>query len=328
MKRITLEALLRDSGLWDEEYETQCAGVLAMLEEKKIKPVKRAGTNGKRPALWREYWVAKEEAGAEDWTEELSYKLSPLIYPDYYLAHPAQYVEDREMVLALSDYLTGKRAFLSQAESVNERSFEIWNREKFLSKESGRTLLKRCGLSLDFFHVYQTAEPFSYFVQNRNTPQNLLIVENKDTFYSMRRHLLAGNLEILGMETGTLIYGAGKRILRSFADFELGAEPYMEAAENRFFYFGDLDYEGILIYESLAKEQMEKRRIIPFAAAYEAMLRKVLEVKALPATKERQNRNIDSLFFSFFPEETAVKMRDILEGGRYIPQEILNAADF
>ena len=70
----------------------------------------------------------------------------------------------------------------------------------------------------------------------------------------MRSHLIAaGILEIFSMEVGTLIYGAGKGILRSFQDFDLCAEPYMTYSENTIFYFGDLDYEGIGIYENLAE---------------------------------------------------------------------------
>lgn len=35
-------------------------------------------------------------------------------------------------------------------------------------------------------------------IARRQTPQNILLIENKDTFYSMRRHLISGVAEILG----------------------------------------------------------------------------------------------------------------------------------
>ena len=54
----------------------------------------------------------------------------------------------------------------------------------------------------------------------------------------MRRHLLEGNEEILGIKIDTLIYGAGKGIFRSFEDFDLCVEPYMKAAGTRFIYLG------------------------------------------------------------------------------------------
>lgn len=59
----------------------------------------------------------------------------------------------------------------------------------------------------------------------------------------MRRHLLGGGKTILGLETGTLIYGAGKQILRSFFDFSLCMEPYINCTGNQIYYFGGLDYE-------------------------------------------------------------------------------------
>lgn len=58
--------------------------------------------------------------------------------------------------------------------------------------------------------------------------------------------------KIFGMEIGTVIYGAGKGILRSFEDFQFCVEPHINHSANEILYFGDLDYEGIGIYERLA----------------------------------------------------------------------------
>ena len=88
-----------------------------------------------------------------------------------------------------------------------------------------------CGIGEELLNMYGTAEPFAYYAHTRDVPQNILILENKDTFYSMRRVLLNGKTAICGMETGTLIYGAGKRVIRSFQEFDLCAEPYMKQDE-------------------------------------------------------------------------------------------------
>ena len=137
-----------------------------------------------------------------------------------------------------------------------------------MSKGQGRRILKRCGLEVSFFNIYETTEPLAYYSRTRNVPQNLLILENKDTFFSMRRRLLEGNETILGIKIDTLIYGAGKGIFRSFEDFDLCVEPYMKAAGNQIYYFGDLDYEGIGIYENLSADFGEKWNIVPFEAGY------------------------------------------------------------
>ncbi len=327
MKRISLEALLSLHAAAEAPYSVQYQTILGLLEAGEVKPVKASGLNGKKPALYREYWLADPEEDAQALREELLYRLSPFICVDYYLKHPAVYRRDREWVLLLSDFLLYRRELLKTQESVNERSFEIWAREKFLSREQGPAVLKRCGLDLTFLNLYLTTEPLAYYSHTRAVPQNLLILENKDPFYSMRRFLLEGGERLFDVEVGTLIYGGGKGIWRSFEEFSLQAEPYMREDGNQIFYFGDLDYEGIGIYENLAALFEGQWEIRPFVPAYEAMLCKARAVPALPLMKEGQNRRLSGRFFSFFREETREEAQAVLSGGRYIPQEILNMSD-
>ena len=319
MKRISLEELLKSHV--GESYGRQYQFVMKWLEQGKIKPVKASGTNGKSPALYRAYWLVEEKKDYSVLEEELKYRLHPMISVDYYLSHLEVYEKDREFVLALDGYLRC-------CKSMNERSFEIWNREKFLVKEQGKRILKCCGMQAEDLNVYGTAEPLAYYSHNRQTPQNLLVLENKDTFYSMRRHLLEGKGRILKKEISTLIYGAGKRILKSFEDFDFCIEPYMAEPGNNIYYFGDLDYEGIGIYEKLAETFQERWEILPFVPAYVKMIEKAGGAAALPDTKERQNRNITGYFFSYFTEGQVTKMNEVLGQGKYIPQEILNISDF
>lgn len=341
MKRISLTELLRARA--DVPYRQQYEYIRSLISKGKIKPLKASGTNGKSPALYREYWLSESQKDYRILEEELKYQLHPVIAVDYYLSHLKNYEQDRQWVLMLSEYLKKNREKLEYTESTNERSFEIWGHEKFLSRGQGKRILKNCGLKEDFLNTYQTTEPLAYYSRTRQVPQNILILENKDTFYSMRRHLLDNVMEtasdelpngkgrVLGMEIGTLIYGAGKGILRSFLDFDLCVEPYMKDSRNRIYYFGDLDYEGIGIYESLTEMAAGRWEIHPFAGAYEAMVRKAdaaCGMENLPDTKELQNRNIREDFFSHFHKEQVNRMKAILESGKYIPQEILNIADF
>lgn len=327
MKRISLEELLQKHP--NDSYQQQYARIMELLGQGKLKPVKNAGHNGKKPALCLSYWQACEpEAAFAELKEELKYHLEPMISVSYYLSHLEEYQKDRPWVQMLNTYLKENRHLLKQPISVNERSFEIFHREKFFTREQGLKILKRCGLGPESFNMYETAEPFAYYSNTRKVPQNLLILENKDTFFSMRRFLLAGSPHIFGEEIGTLIYGAGKRIVKSFRDFGLSAEPYMKAEGNQFYYFGDLDYEGIGIYESLAAQSLAHHKLVPFLAAYQAMLAKAAKADRLPDAKEFQNQNISGAFFSYFSKEATKQMQRILEKGQYIPQEILNIKDF
>ncbi len=433
MKKISLEQLLRESG--EEAYPEQYRHICRRIEAQELIPVKKSPLNGKKPALHLSYWLAEEEPDYEEETEELKFRMSPAIRTDYYLKHLKVYREEAAWVRMLNRY------FLEQEErkaggygepvsvSLNERSFQIWGREKFLQREQGRKILAHCGVELRQLHVYGTTEPLAYYSCTGRVPQAVLILENKDTFYSTRRYLsgdwrekdsvradameevqaertvlkdsksrhetiserciwtqnvglsggcgqaqatsLSGECiqaqdvgrpgigreegmermgaeggshesrdasggiprRIFGREIGTVIYGAGKGILRSFEDFRFCVESHVNAPGNEILYFGDLDYEGIGIYERLAElfgSGENRCEIKPFTQAYEKMLEKaaVQGMEFLPDTSENQNRNLSGQFFQYFTESVKARMNQILEAGKYIPQEIINITDF
>ena len=328
MKRIGLEEieLKYKVKTYQELYEK----VLLLIQKEEIKPVKVSGKNGKKPALYKEYWKIEKKQDNSEYIEELSYQYVPMISTNYYLKHIRQYQEDRQWLLLLNQYLKTNRKELEIPKAMNERSFDIWHREKFIKEEQGKKILKRCGMTLEDLNLYETTEPLAYYTHTREIPQNMLILENKDTFYSMRKCLLSGSEQICGVVIGTLIYGAGKGILRSFQDFSLCAEPYMRKQGNVIYYFGDLDYEGILIYENLTTLFNEEYEIKPFHQAYLKMLEKAKQIgiEQLPMTKTGQNQNISTFFFDSFKKEQVEQMQQILEKGRYIPQEILSVEDF
>ncbi|MDE7183274.1 MAG: hypothetical protein K2O40_02125, partial [Lachnospiraceae bacterium] len=255
MKRINLDALSAKYRI--SEYKELYAKVIALIQDNKIKPVKASGVNGKSPALYKEYWIVEEKQDVSSYLNELNYALVPSIATDYYRSHIDQYLEDRPWVLLLNDYLKQDN-FMTQM-SENERSFDIWHREKFLKQEQGKKILKRCGLDTALLNYYRTTEPIAYYCATRQTPQNLLIIENKDTFYSMRKRLMGSQPSksasgqsmsekghknemdsaartICGEPIGTLIYGAGKGIIAAFSDFDISGEPYMTAQGNAILY--------------------------------------------------------------------------------------------
>ncbi|MCR5836450.1 MAG: DUF2220 domain-containing protein [Lachnospiraceae bacterium] len=325
MKKISVDDLLKSCNKRD--YKEQYEFIIRKIEDNKIKPVIASGKNGKTPSLYNSYWIIEEEKDYSVLEEELKFRIHPKISIDYYMKHIEQYEEEREFVLLLNDYLYKNDEKLKYPESVNERSFEIWRREKFISKENGKTILNHCGIDIDYLNVYDTVEPLAYYTKTTNTPQNILIIENKDTFFSMRKHLIEFSDEIFGTVIGTIIYGGGKRIIRSFRDFDFCVEPHMRQKENNILYFGDLDYEGIGMFERLEEIFRERWKIMPFVEAYKAMLIKIDDFSNLPDTKEKQNRNITELFFAYFDQKTVSDMKEILENDKYIPQEIINISD-
>lgn len=303
--------------------------VLKLIDEGHISPIKNSGGNGKSPALCKRYKIVKKMQDNSEYINELNYNISSYLNTDYYRNNIEKYKEDRNYILSLNEYIENRVNGAQIKVSLNERSFEIWGREKFLQKEGGKTLLKKLGLSLEDLYIYETTEPLPYYSHNKNIPQNVLILENKDTFYSMRRYLINNNNKIMGTEIGTLVYGGGKNINKTFKDFSYCVEPYLAHTDNTILYLGDIDYEGIVIYESL-KSIFEKGHIIkPFVDGYKVMIDKYLDRNiSLPKTKDGQNRNISNVFLGEFTEEYICKINEILIDNKYIPQEILNINDF
>lgn len=325
-KRITLEDI--EKLYRCETYQDLYECVEKLVKRGDIKPIKTSDLNGKQPVLYKRYHICKEEVDYTSYKEELQYKLNPIMTLDYYIQHMSKYKEDREVLMQLSKYLN-ERPQDEEAFSMNERSFQIWGREKYLQKEGGLSLLKRVGLTLNDLNIYETTVPLAYYVHHKTNPQNILIIENKDTFYSMRRHLLMGNETICKVPIGTLIYGAGKQVVKAFETFMYLAEPHIQSENNRFLYFGDLDYEGIGIYESLISSSNMAQEITIFEEGYEAMLRKYERLNiSLPFTKEKQKVVKGEYFMKTFNQTIQNQIQDILQEGYYIPQEILNRLDF
>lgn len=317
-KRIELATIEQHYELFD--YQELYQFIQQALQNGYLEPVKASGSNGKKPALYKKYHIITKIENEEELRQELLFSLSPALKNDYYLNHLKQYELDREAIFKLSDFFQSQRSCLQLPTSLNERSFQIWQQEKFLAQE-GQRLLKNVGLTLDDLNIYETAEPLAYYSVSKETPQNILIIENKDTFYSLRKYMIEGHQQILGFPMKTLIYAGGKKGIKGFQHFEASVEPYLLHQANRFYYFGDLDYEGILIFEKLRDHFYCE----PFVLAYEAMLKKSVSLQ-LPKTKEKQNRQISEMFFNYF--EDCTLMKATLESDRYIPQEILTMQDF
>lgn len=326
-KRIDIDELQQYLNI--SEYIELASAVTNLINDEVIMPIKSSKLNGKKPALYNRYTIIDEKEDISMYTSELSYGINIGLDKTYYIKNIDRYKDDRKFILSLSKFLDKRMILLNTQVSANERSFQIWEREKFLSREGGKRILKNLNLSVEFLNIYDTTEPLSYYSYSKNSPQKILILENKDTFYSMRKHLIGGKSRIFGENISTLIYGGGKNIYRTFEDFEVCAEPHLIDKGNEILYLGDLDYEGIIIYEGLYKIFKDNFNIKPFVKGYESMINKFTEENiSLPKTKDGQNRNIGQVFTKEFSKLYRDSIMNILTSDKYIPQEILNISDF
>jgi hypothetical protein len=275
----------------------------------------KSGTNGRNPILYKKYGVELPKEDYSEIVDEIK-RLNAFLSINYYLNKPKEYKKDREYILKLNDYVIYHYDRFLVPMSINERSFDIWGEEKFLRRSP--TILSNLGLNYNKLNVYNTPEPF--FSETINIySNNVLIIENKDTWFTLRKILMEENKNILGLDIGLLIYGEGKKIISSIE--YLNHKDFSFLNNPTILYWGDIDYEGINIIYSLSK----KVELKLFTNAYSEMLRKTKDIKSLKDMSNDQVKTKDlEQFLSSFNANDRNKITEILESNKYIPQEILN----
>lgn len=288
----------------------------------RLSPVKSNGINYMSPPLYAKYRIIEDIASRDqkDYISEIL-SLHPMLKKDYYLKHIEHYEADRAYISCLNKYLQTKGiANLKKCRpTLNERSFELFNDEKFLDKQ-GKTLLKRLGMDIENLNCYRTFEAFFYIFIESSSEGNILIIENKDSFMSLLRAMNPKDNSTLNRSgIKLLIYGEGNKITKSFEFME---ELSREFRTDKVFYFGDIDYPGIDIYQRL-RENFPKYNIIPHTILYEQLLNKVDQP---PKARNTVKHDI-GMFLGYFDKKIAREISTILEGNGYIPQEGLSFAD-
>jgi len=255
--------------------------------------------------------------------------LSPRINIDYYATHAVQYVKDREFIFKIDELV---RQNSVEELTVNERSYLLFGDEKAITIPAdaavdGNRILKNLKLTIEDIKAKKTYEPFFYAVKEyfslegeSQAVRTALIVENKDTFWTLHLALTSGELKNVNM----VVYGEGHAIHQKFAYFEMIGG----STSDRYFYFGDLDQEGIHIFNSLRKK-FPAYDIKPAVKLYSIVLRKTGIEKAHPLRKKQVVGNSSlSPFIDFFEPDEKETIKKIVDERKYLPQEIFNKSDF
>ena len=313
--------------LGEPNYPAFHSLVAELLTEGKLIPVKASGQNGRVPSLANKYRIIKPREDYTDYLEPIR-SLEPTLHIAAYLQKPEVYVRHRDILEGLSRYLWYRAHLLEQPMSRKERSFSIWGKEKLLDEQFAlvREVFRFNGLSENLLNYYDTPEPFFEYVHERSLPGNLLVIENKDTWFTLRKLLReTGKNRLAGTSIQALIYGEGNKItklkaLENYAQEMFGREVL---SQGNFFYFGDLDYEGIRLYYRTQKSN-PTLNLRPFQALYRNMLH-LAEERDLPLSPDGRELKVKVQEFERLlglePDEDKLSF---LRQGRYIPQEILN----
>lgn len=330
-KRIrteTLESyLLKSLGkreYWQKGgYLTFVKAMNLLVDQGYIRPIKAWQENGKRPPLSNGYQILEKGVMENKDIERLLTFFHPGIKTTYFIKNQKEYQRYYPYLLALDQFLKEAQDFQKKPPlTLNERSFQIFSQEKWLGSREGSHFLQIISLSYEDLNCYPTYEPFFYYHKKEIGERvNSLIIENKDTFYSIKKLFLRGCYSFFSRDYNLLIYGEGNKITRSFSYYyEL---EHLQGLPASFYYFGDLDPAGISIWYRLT-ERMDQE-VLPAVPFYQALLHHQRE--KIPSLKTRQRplpREVEDAFLSFFPEEDKKILKDFLAKRRYLPQEGLH----
>lgn len=291
-----------------------------LINEDILKKMSPRKTTVEQPPLALKYRICKEDN--EDLTElkKEILKLNRAFSLEYYLSNPKQYLQDKQYLQILGDYLQQEEKPLL---SINELSYQLFNDEKFFKgtdESHGEAILKNLGLTYADLNCYYAYEPFIYhlFSQTNQTIKTGLIIENKDTYWSFVQ-LLSNHA--VSLDIDVLIYGEGKKIISSLRYLE-----FLKVDLDYLWYFGDIDREGIHIYLNL-REAYPQLNIKPFISGYEKLVNHTFDriLNRTPRAQAYRKEDVKD-FSGYFASPYRDRIRNILDNGLYIPQEGLSLA--
>ncbi len=291
--------------------------ILNNLEEKGyIQPLKT--TNKNVQGIFEKYKILNLKQEEEEKIKEEILKLDEKIKIDYFLKYPKEYIKNKELIIPINEFIKQTKEKKIEEITVNERSYQLYKNEKHLKENE--SILKKLGLTYKDLYAYDTYEPFFYYINTEYKNKKLanktiLIIENKDTFWTMVKAIQNLKIEDIYM----VIYGEGKKILKSF----LFIKEFKIDSKDNIYYFGDIDFEGINIYVAL-KEKYIQYNISAYIKGY----RTILDIENTPEKiKTNQNINpkkLEKFISEFNDKKYKDKLIKIFNNKKYIPQEVFN----
>jgi hypothetical protein len=296
-------------------YEAFASLILELEERGQLQMVKSKGRNGKPISLAYQYKIKKTSL-RDTYRQQLhQYRLElhHLIKIDNYFAlDPSVWDEDVVYLQKIDRYLRNN-PLPQEPVPAPERSFELVGDEKWITEKQGKECLERIDL-WEACKIIPVSDPLMLAINPTmfsKREHDHLIVENKTTYQALLTALPHSRCS-------TLIYGSGKKIIKSIELFD--HQLPLKNALHTFHYFGDLDHEGISIWHSLRKKR-ETKLALPF---YQECLKRTYVYG-----KQTQRRNEEALsaFLQFFSPLEQQNIVSMLDDGGYIPQEVLKTGE-
>ncbi|MTV50370.1 hypothetical protein GJ688_15475 [Heliobacillus mobilis] len=364
-KLKTMElSLLQDTMPGNTDYRSFASIINKLIDDGILTPIKAKGTNRKTPPLPNKFTIGHGRVHEEHYQRLKRARLrfhSLIDLSSYYRLSPTVWEKDQDSLTKLDTYLQ-RQGLPQKAASLQERSYEIFDHEKWLESKEGTDFLARVGLSLERLSVVPVPDPCMFAIQSElyKDPQRLchehLIVENKTPYHVLMP--LMNQQRVFTM----LIYGQGKAIISTLQGFTTQAgfcsggfiqkQPQVDCytllprrilpevtlsesalSENALSHAAPsckqdhiFHYYGDLDHEGISIwYSLQKRYPIRLAMPfYRALLQKEY---AIGKENQRPNPEAFALFLTNFSTEEQAAIQSMMGQGGYLPQEALSAEE-
>lgn len=313
-KTIDVEELEKVAYRRKYPYETFASLIRELEQEGILTMVKAKGRTVKQPSLAYTYRIQTAMLKEEHFKQIQRARLTlheEIQLDKYFSLIPHQFETDLPYLEKISTYLE-TYGLPSEEVPAPERSFALVGDEKWLTDHGGEDCLKRVGL-WEKMRIIPIADPLMSAVDGQKAFQEHhahLIVENKTTYQAL--------LPVLRDSSFTsLTLGYGRKIVKGIEHFH---HQLLLDGEHTFYYFGDLDAEGIAIWYSLT-ERAPVKLALPF---YRECLR---HPSVFGKVNQRVNEQALQAFLTHFSKDEQEIIQGMLDRKHYLPQEVLRTKE-
>lgn len=293
-----------------------------LSKEQLIIPIKSSKTNGNQKyPIYLKYKISLPNKSYESQLIEIN-NLHPLLLKTGYLqSNPKQYIKYQSLLTKLNRYFfTNNKSKVPI--SRKERSFEIFDEEKVLDDRDFCSLLEHCGINSNTLLFYDTPNYcFNDYIPKRKSQMTLLICENKDIWFNIRRMMFENQATtIFDTHIDGVVYGCGnaitgKEALTYYTKFIISDVKYL--------YWGDIDRAGLKIYLDAIRSN-PKLDISLFIPAYEKMLI-LSENRIIPQSEDERNFIEDfGMIYELVNKDLRFIFEQNIKNNKRIPQEIIS----
>ena len=293
-----------------------------LMENRVIEPIKNSGKTGNLQfPLFKRYRILVKKEFEKETIDSINTLHPMLLRSGYLSSNPSVFQKYRPLLDALSRFFFEGKAndFISR----KERSFALFGQEKILDDGGVKSLLKRLQISKADLRFYDTPEYcFHDFIPQRKDKMTLLLCENKDIWFNIRRCMFEDHYKSLfGTRLNGVVYGEGNKV----SDKNGALIEYVRFMGNpdvEFLYWGDIDREGFDIFRR-TKEVNEPLQMSLFIPGYKKMIERAKDIvlEDSPSSK-KQKMNFSDLLSDFAVEERLFIL-EVLGHNKLIPQEII-----